>query len=292
MIRSSSSLHKLYLSLHEERGREYESCTATSRSLNTAKGVCRVEIRGFVDKNISSYNKPAQEAFFKHYKITLGTEFTEMMWLGIDLSTIHNRKAQCDVVGPCLGCVRTFRVLSDGSRKQAASWVTSHCATTSSRSGGGPPDSCRPGWHREEVQREEYSTGTHPLALTHWSSSGQRGWSLRRSWEQRARGQWRCGPIFLNVFIRSLNACRTVSSPDGVERPAGLHRRLNCRAGAHQHGTVDVGCNYQDAEEDGPDDGALQTQIVSSACHRQTCQIRVSTPETQRQGNRSTQRNT
>lgn len=63
MIRSSSSLHKLYLSLHEERGREYESCTATSCSLNTAKGVCRVDIRGFVDKNISSYNKLAQEAF-------------------------------------------------------------------------------------------------------------------------------------------------------------------------------------------------------------------------------------
>lgn len=39
--------------------------------------------------------------------------------------------------------------------------------------------------------------------------------------------------------------------------PAGLHGGLDSGAGAHQHGTVDVGRNHQDAEEDGPDDGAL-----------------------------------
>lgn len=59
--------------------------------------------------------------------------------------------------------------------------------------------------------------------------------------------------------ISSMKAAQIWAVPDLVERPGGVHRGRRCRAGAHQHGTVDVGCNYQDAQEDGPDDGALQT---------------------------------
>lgn len=56
--------------------------------------------------------------------------------------------------------------------------------------------------------------------------------------------------------------------PDGVQRPARLHRRGRRRARAHQHGTVNVGCHHQDAEEDRSNDGSLYTQIVCSACYR------------------------
>ena len=91
----------------------------------------------------------------------------------------------------------------------------------------------------------------------------------------------------------SLERFGAVSSPDGMGRPAGLHRcrRWRRQAGAHQHGAVDVGCNHQDAEQDGPDDGALQPQIVRSARHRQTRQVRVSTAETRTPGDGSTHRN-
>lgn len=74
---------------------------------------------------------------------------------------------------------------------------------------------------------------------------------------------------------------QVLALPDLVERPGRLHGCWHCRAGAHQHGTVDVGCHHQDAEEDGPDDGPLQTQIISSACHCQACQIRMPAPYTQ-----------
>lgn len=69
-------------------------------------------------------------------------------------------------------------------------------------------------------------------------------------------------------------------SPHGMDGPVGLHRRLDGGAGAHQHGAVDVGRHHQDAQQDGPDDGALETQIVGAARHRQAGQVRVSTPET------------
>lgn len=82
------------------------------------------------------------------------------------------------------------------------------------------------------------------------------------------------------IKIHSLNVFQIFSSPDGVNWPVGLHRCWHRRAGAHQHGTVDVSCNYQDAEEDWTNDGALQTQIVGTPCHCQACQIWVSTPET------------
>lgn len=71
---------------------------------------------------------------------------------------------------------------------------------------------------------------------------------------------------FFWIFKSALRVSAS-SLPHGVDRPARLHRCRRCGAGAHQHGAVDVGCNYQDAEEDGPDDGALQTQIVRAACH-------------------------
>lgn len=79
-----------------------------------------------------------------------------------------------------------------------------------------------------------------------------------------------------------LHVLQVLALPHLVERPGRLHRRWHCRAGAHQHGTVDVGCHHQDAEEDGPYDCPLQTQIVSSTCHCQTCQIWMSTPDAQR----------
>lgn len=72
---------------------------------------------------------------------------------------------------------------------------------------------------------------------------------------------------------------RRLSSPHGMDRPVGLHRRLDGGAGAHQHGTVDVGRHHQDAQQDGPDDGALETQVVGATCHRQAREVRVSTPE-------------
>lgn len=61
-----------------------------------------------------------------------------------------------------------------------------------------------------------------------------------------------------------------------MRRPAGLNRRRRSRVGAHQHGAVDVRRHHQDAKEDGSNDGALKTQIIGSARHRQTRQVRVS----------------
>lgn len=74
--------------------------------------------------------------------------------------------------------------------------------------------------------------------------------------------------------------------PEWVERPAGLHGGGGGRAGAHQHGAVDVGRDHQDAEQNRPDDGALQTQVIRSACHGQTRQVRVTPPGTARRGSR------
>lgn len=75
------------------------------------------------------------------------------------------------------------------------------------------------------------------------------------------------GTVAFFWIFKSAFGVSASSLPHGVDRPARLHRCRRCRAGAHQHGAVDVGRNYQDAEEDGPDDGALQTQIVRAACH-------------------------
>lgn len=75
--------------------------------------------------------------------------------------------------------------------------------------------------------------------------------------------------------------------PERVERPAGLHGGGGGRAGAHQHGAVDVGCNHQDAEQNRPDDGALQTQVIRTACHGQARQVRVTPPGMERRGSRS-----
>lgn len=80
------------------------------------------------------------------------------------------------------------------------------------------------------------------------------------------------------------------SSPHGMDGPVGLHRRLNCRTGAHQHGAVDVGRHHQDAQQDGPDDGALKTQIVGAAGHRQAGQVRVSAPERRNRDKQSKER--
>lgn len=74
--------------------------------------------------------------------------------------------------------------------------------------------------------------------------------------------------------------------PERVDWPAGLHGCGGGRAGAHQHGAVDIGRDHQDAEENGPDDGALQTQVIRAARHSQARQVWVTSPGTPRGGNR------
>ncbi|TNN75648.1 hypothetical protein EYF80_014011 [Liparis tanakae] len=126
-------------------------------------------------------------------------------------------------------------------------------------------------------QRRLSSVGAD-LRRAGWRRIGLQGWErFPNSWggvddgpEGDRQQKVEFGYMRLQIVIRSLNAFRWAPPPDLADWPAGVHRRGRGRAGAHQHGAVDVGCHHQDAEEDGPDDGALQTQIVCSACHGQT----------------------
>lgn len=62
-------------------------------------------------------------------------------------------------------------------------------------------------------------------------------------------------------------------------RPGGSDGRRLGTAGAHQHGAVDVGGHYQDAEQNGSDDRPLQAEVVGASGHRQARQVRVPASE-------------
>lgn len=65
------------------------------------------------------------------------------------------------------------------------------------------------------------------------------------------------------------------NSPLSLRRPWGLVWRGHRVRGTHEHGTVDIGSNHKDAEQDGPDDGSLQAEVVRAASHGQACQVRM-----------------
>ena len=73
-------------------------------------------------------------------------------------------------------------------------------------------------------------------------------------------------------------ACVRLTVPARPERPGGLHGSGQGGAGAGQHSAVDVCRHHQDAQQDGPDDGALQAQVVGPAGHRQASQVGVPAP--------------
>ena len=50
------------------------------------------------------------------------------------------------------------------------------------------------------------------------------------------------------------------------------------RGDAGQHGAVDISRHHQDAQQDRPDDGPLQAQVVGPAGHRQARQVGVPAP--------------
>lgn len=165
------------------------------------------------------------------------------------------------------------------SGRQMASWVTKHYAAISwsgpslrsgaaqggrSERGGLPLGDHQPIGSRKTFHR---ATPSFSHSLAFFSTGVESAKGLRVTGGQREGGNSAAYFPLAKHITHCVCRCLRCCLPDGVERPGRLNRRGHSRAGAHQHGTVDVGCHHQDAKQNRPNDGPLQTQIVRSACH-------------------------